>query len=205
MTEREHGYERGWYRYGFETMEFTDRTIHCGGADIGISLAFNRGQGAPHIACGIVYPGAERPPIGMHIHRDEPSKEDLEEWYIIIEGHGIMHFTNGDSVAFGPGDLLACYPGTGHSTEALGDQPVRLVSITPSMYSTKSPNIDTPPEHFDPRIHVIETNETKNPLSAECTVCGAKWARPDDDGGSDSIGTWSVEHACTSKFEPLHI
>jgi len=206
MAEREQGYDRGWCRYGFDTMEFGERTIHGGGADIGISLAFNRGAGKAHVAYGIVYPGhGEAPPIGMHIHRDDPTGEDLEEWYVIIDGTGIQRFTNGDSVEFGPGDLIAVYPGTGHSLEVTGDKPVRLVSITPKMYTTPAPASDTPPERFEPRIRVLTTDETKNPLTAECSECGAAWERPADDRGANTIATWSVEHECTAPFTPVHL
>jgi mannose-6-phosphate isomerase-like protein (cupin superfamily) len=206
MAEREHGYERGWYRYGFDTMPFIERTIHGGGADIDISLAFNRGVGKPHIAFGIIYPGrGETPAIGMHIHRDEPSGEDLEEWYVIIDGTGIQRFSNGDSVEFGPGDLIACYPGTGHSLEATGDKPVRIVSITPKMFTSRSPVLDPEPERFEPRIHVRTTDETKNPITAECSDCGAMWERPENDRGANTIATWSVEHECTRPFTPLQV
>src|SRR4051794_40517596 len=111
--EHEHGYDRGWFRYGFNTMPFISRTVHNGGSEMTFSLAFNRGPFKPYAALGIIEPGGELPDIGMHIHRDEPSGEDVEEWYIMIEGTGIQRFTNGDSVEVGPGDMIACYPGTG--------------------------------------------------------------------------------------------
>src|SRR5947207_3774512 len=163
----EHGYDRGWHRYGFDTMEFSERTIHGGGADIGISLAFNRGVGKAHIAFGVIYPGrGETPAIGLHIHRDEPTGEDLEEWYVIVDGEGIQRFTNGDSVKFGRGDLIACYPGTGHSLEATGHKPVKLVSITPKMYTATSRQpVEVLPDPFQPRIHVLTTTEAKNPIT----------------------------------------
>jgi uncharacterized cupin superfamily protein len=200
----EHGYDRGWFRYGFDTMPFTERSVHGGGADIGFSLAFNRGVGKPHIAFGIVYPGSAEPPIGMHIHRDDPSGEDLEEWYIIVDGTGIQRFTNGDSVAVGPGDLIACYPGTGHSLEVTGEDPIRLISITPRMFTNRTPAIEGP-EGVEPRIRVLETDETKNPLRAECAECGATWERPDDDRGANTIADWSVEHDCTAQFTALEM
>ena len=205
MNERDQGYDRGWYRYGFGTMEFNQRSIHGGGADIGISSAFNRGAGKASIAYGVVYPGASSPPIGMHIHRDEPSGEDLEEWYVIVDGTGVMRFSNGDSVEFGPGDLLACYPGTGHSLEATSDEPVRLLSITPATFTSSSATvIDVLPERFKPRIEVIAIDSTKNPLSAKCSVCGSTWERPDDDRGANSLPAWSVQHQCTQPFTPIH-
>jgi quercetin dioxygenase-like cupin family protein len=205
MAEPDHGYERGWHRYGFESMEFIERTVHGGAADISVSLAFNRGPGKPHIALGIVYPGAEGPSIGMHIHRDDPTGEDLEEWYVIVSGRGIMNFSNGDSVAFVPGDLLATYPGTGHSIEATGDEPVRLVSITPKMFTLPpGRHVDDCPERFEPRVRVLTTDETKNPLTAECADCGATWERPRDDRGAGTLPVWSVEHPCSKPFAAIH-
>jgi mannose-6-phosphate isomerase-like protein (cupin superfamily) len=208
MAEREHGYDRGWYRYSFETEELADRAIHGGGAEIGVRNFINRGYGKPHISFGVIYPerAGPSPAIGLHIHRDEPTGEDLEEWYIIVDGTGIQRFTNGDSVEFGPGDVIACYPGTGHSLEATGDAPVRLVSVTPKMFSsTVARPSDEWPERFTPRIHVLTTTEAKNALTAECTECGATWKRPEDDFGSNTLADWSVEHECTKPFTPIHV
>ena len=207
MTERYHGYDRGWYRYSFETEEFADLAIHGGGAEIGVVNILNRGYGKPHISYGIIYPDrrGESPAIGLHIHRDDPTMEDLEEWYIIIDGTGIQRFTNGDSVEFGPGDVIACYPGTGHSLEATGDVPVRLVSITPRMFTANWSAVDAWPERFAPRIHVLTTEDSKNPLTAECSDCGATWERPEGDLGGNTLADWSIEHACSKPFKPLHV
>ena len=207
MADPDHGYERGWHRYGFESMDFIDRTVHGGSADISFSLAFNRGPGRPHISLGVVYPGdADKPAIGMHIHRDGPSGEDLEEWYVIVSGRGVMNFSNGDSVSFVPGDLLATYPGTGHSIVATGDEPVRLVSITPKMFTLPPErHVDAWPETFEPRMRVLTTDETKNPLTVEFSDFGAKWRRPDDDRGANTLAVWSVEHECTKQFAPRHL
>jgi mannose-6-phosphate isomerase-like protein (cupin superfamily) len=207
MDERYHGHDRGWYRYAFDTEPFVDRAIHGGGSEIGVVNFLNRGYDQPHISYGIVYPErrGDSPAIGLHIHRDEPTMEDLEEWYIIIEGTGIQRFTNGDSVEFGPGDVIACYPGTGHSLEATGDTPVRFVSITPRMFTANWSRVDAWPETFEPRIRVLTIEDSMNPLTAECTDCGAKWQRPPDDVGGNSLADWSVEHSCTAHFTALHV
>ena len=137
--------------------------------------------------------------------RIEPSSEDLEEWYVIIEGTGVMRFSNGDSVSFRPGDRLAVYPGTGHSVVATGDEPVRLLVITPKMWTLEDPRSPTtPPERFEPRIRVLTTDEPLNPITAECSVCGARWERPADDQAANGLPVWAVEHECTEQFVPVH-
>jgi hypothetical protein len=140
----------------------------------------------------------------MHVHRDDPSGKDVEEWYIIIEGAGTMRFTNGDSVEVGPGDLIATYPGTGHSLEATGDKPVKLLAIAPEMFTTGLPP-DEWPETWEPRIRVLATTEDKNPTSAECVDCGALWERPEDDFGSNTLPVWAVEHGCRKRVTPVHL
>jgi mannose-6-phosphate isomerase-like protein (cupin superfamily) len=207
MPERDHGYDRGWYRYGFETQQFVDRAIHGGGTEIGVANLINRGYARPHISYGIVYPErrGDSASVGLHIHRDDPTMEDVEEWYIVIDGTGVQRFTNGDSVDVGPGDLIACYPGTGHSLEATGEAPLRFVSITPRMFTANWSVVDSWPETFEPRMHVLTTDESKNPLTAECSDCGATWTRPDGDRGGNTLADWSVDHACTRPFEPVHV
>ena len=125
MADTDHGYERGWCRYGFDTLDFEPLAIHSGAGELDFTVAFNRGPGKPQICFMVIPPETPQPAVGLHIHRDEPSGEDLEEWYVIIEGTGVMRFTNGDSVSFRAGDLLGVYPGTGHSVVATGDEAVR--------------------------------------------------------------------------------
>jgi mannose-6-phosphate isomerase-like protein (cupin superfamily) len=208
MAEREHGYERGWFRYGFDHMVFNkDRPIHSGAAVSDTAGAFSRGVGNPQCTFAISYPGSETPPVGMHIHRDVLTGEEVEEWYVIIDGTGVMRFTNGDSVAFGPGDLVATYPGTGHSLEVTGDQPVRFMAITPKLFTRpgEGPTRDPWPESFDTRIRILTTNEMNNPLTAECTDCGATWERPEGDEGAHTLAPWAAEHTCSSSHAALHL
>src|SRR5881398_2970298 len=113
MTERQLGYDRGWHRFGFDTMDFQPMRAHSGGSDIDVSLVYDRGAFKPFIAYCVIPPGGETPALGLHVHRDVPTGKDVEEWYLIVEGTGIQRFTNGDSVEFSAGDLLATYPGTG--------------------------------------------------------------------------------------------
>jgi mannose-6-phosphate isomerase-like protein (cupin superfamily) len=208
MAQREHGYDRGWCRYSFDTEEFADRAIHGGGTEIGVVNFINRGYREAHISYGVIYPERrqEWPAIGLHVHRDNPTGEDSEEWYIIVEGTGIQRFTNGDSVEFVPGDVIACYPGTGHSIEATGDQPVRFVSVTPKMFRWREPRpFDPWPEKFEPRIRVLTATDAGNALTAECADCGSTWERSEHDFGSNLLADWAVEHECTKPHTPLRL
>lgn len=205
MTDTDHGYGRGWVRYGFDTLDLKPFNIHSGAADLDFTVAFNRGPMEPQLCFMIIPPGTPQPAVGLHIHRDGPSRDDLEEWYVIIEGTGVMRFTNGDSVAFRSGDVLGVYPGTGHSVVAAGDGPVRLLVITPKMWTLDDPmSPTTPPETFAPRIRVLTTNEPLNPITAECSVCGARWEQPADDPASEGLPAWAAEHECTEQFVPLN-
>ena len=205
MADTDHGYERGWCRYGFDTLDFEPLAIHSGAGELDFTVAFNRGPGKPQICFMIIPPETPQPAVGLHIHRDEPSGEDLEEWYVIIDGTGVMRFSNGDSVSFRPGDLLGVYPGTGHSVVATGDEPVRLLVITPKMWTLEAPRSPTtPPETFEPRIRVLTTDEPLNPITAECSVCGARWERSADDQAANGLPVWAVEHECTEQFVPVH-
>ena len=130
----------------------------------------------------------------MHIHRSAELGKDVEEWYIIIEGTGVQRFTNGDSVYFGPGDLIAVYPGTGHSLEVTGDQPVKMIGILPEVYTTVNPDAPSWPETWNPRVRALSRSETLNPTTAECSDCGQVWERPEPDSGSNTLAPWADDH-----------
>jgi mannose-6-phosphate isomerase-like protein (cupin superfamily) len=187
----DHTYERGWHRYGFDNMEFTERAIHGATIPITLKLALNRGLFKPHISFATVEPTETEQTIGMHIHRDLPTNTDVEEWYIIIDGKAVMTFSNGDTVDLGAGDMIATYPGTGHSFRAT--ETCRLISITPQMFTSRSP-VDEAPEQWNPRIYVSEVNDAMNALKAQCTVCSEEWTRPDDDLGSNTLPVWARQH-----------
>jgi mannose-6-phosphate isomerase-like protein (cupin superfamily) len=195
----DHGDKHGWNRYGFDNLAFTRRRIHGSDDEIGVRLAFNRGVGGAHVSFGVIPPHTGAPGIGMHIHRDVPTDTDVEEWYIIIDGEGVMTFSNGDTVHAGPGDMLVVHPGTGHSFQTVGDVPVRLISITPTMYTSDSP-VDEPVE-FKPRIQVTDVDASMNPNEARCADCDAVWERPPDDRGSNTLPVWAREHECTPAME----
>jgi mannose-6-phosphate isomerase-like protein (cupin superfamily) len=204
MSGRDLGFDRGWYRFGFETMDFHPMKVHGGTVDVDVALAFDRGAGKPFVAFCVIPPGGETPALGLHTHLDEPSGKEIEEWYLIVDGTGIQRFTNGDSVEFGPGDMIATYSGTGHSLQVTGDRPVKLVAIAPAMFTTGLPP-DEWPETWEPRIRVLAESPGKNPLSAECADCGAAWQQPEDDPASNTLSTWAVEHDCTSPAAPVHL
>lgn len=192
----DHAYDRGWKKYGFNSLEFQVANVHGSSEPMSVAVAFHRGVGAPHISFGVVPPGTERQPIGMHVHRDVPTGDDVEEWYVIIDGHGEMTFSNGDVVDVGPGDLVTTYPGTGHSFRTTGAKPVRLVAIVPRMFTNAAP-VDELPGSFKSSVEVtdIET-ATMNPVTATCRVCGRVWRKPADDTGSETLADWSRTHVC---------
>jgi mannose-6-phosphate isomerase-like protein (cupin superfamily) len=191
----EHSYNQGWKRYRFEEVPFETKQIHGSVVPIQVRNLFNRGTGQPHISMGVIPPSGAVEAIGMHVHRDLPAASDVEEWYIVIEGRGVMTFSNGDEAHVGPGDLIVIYPGTGHSFRALSEEPVRLISITPVMY-TAPIRVTDYPSHFDPDIIVGEVNEHMNPLTAECARCLRRWARPQDDQASATLPVWARDHGC---------
>lgn len=195
----DHTYEAGWHRYGFDNMEFVERAIHGADVPITLKLAINRGLFKPHISFAVIEPTETEQTIGMHIHRDLPTNIDVEEWYIIIDGKAVMTFSNGDTVDVGKGDMIATYPGTGHSFRAV--ETVHLISITPQMFTSRSP-AEAAPEKFSPRIYVSDVNDSMNALRAECTVCGAVWNRPDDDKGSNTLPVWARHHAGDHTEDP---
>jgi mannose-6-phosphate isomerase-like protein (cupin superfamily) len=200
MTDPEYG--RGWQRFGFDTLDFFSTRVHSGPVDVDVAIAFDRGIGRPMVAYVVIPPGGEAPAIATHVHRSEALGKDVEEWYVIIEGTGVQRFTNGDEVTFGPGDLIAVYPGTGHSLQVTGDQPVKMLGILPELFAPATPAPVAPPDRWEPRIEVLTTTENLNPLTARCTDCGAAWERPGDDPGSDSLPVWAGEHACTPAPSP---
>ena len=190
----DHGYERGWTRYGFDNLPFTERAIHGSSVPIGVHRVFHRGTGKAHTSFGIIHPSSQAEAIGMHVHRDLPTGTDVEEWYIIIDGRGVMTFSTGETVDVGAGDLVMVHPGTGHSFRAVGDAPVRLISITPEMYSTDSP-VDDYPAAFRPPVEIVTVDPaTMNPLSARCRDCGAIWKRPAGDRPSATLAVWARDH-----------
>ncbi|MDR1426508.1 MAG: cupin domain-containing protein, partial [Bifidobacteriaceae bacterium] len=172
-TSMDHAHARGWQRYGFDNLAFRKAAIHGSSVEIDVTQAFDRGLWQPHISFAVIPPDTAEEAIGMHIHRDMPTQTDVEEWYIVVEGHGEMTFSNGDTVECGPGDMVAIWPGTGHSFRAIGG-PLKLISITHRMFSYREPReIDPWPEDFSPKIKVNEADDLMVALSATCTVCKA--------------------------------
>jgi mannose-6-phosphate isomerase-like protein (cupin superfamily) len=206
MTMADPGYDRGWKRFGFDTMDFSPQRVHSGAGEVDVAIAIDRGVGMPFVAYVVVPPGVrEAPPLGMHVHRSQILGRDVEEWYIIIDGTGIQRFTNGDSVEFGPGDLIAVYPGTGHSLEVTGDRPVKMLGVMTELFQRVHPDHAEWPESWQPRIRVLTTTDTLNPTVAECTDCGETWERPDGDAGSNTLPVWAAEHECNRQAAAVHL
>jgi len=195
MDAIEHDFQRGWKRYGFDNLPFSKSAIHGSDQEVSVCRIFDRGYKKAHISFATVYP-SETDAIGMHMHRDLQTKEDMEEWYIIIDGEAETSFSNGDTVECKSGDMIAIYPGTGHSFRAING-PCRIISITPEMfhYINEPPEYDRFPEQFDPQIVVTEINpESLCALKAICSECGAEWVCPTDDNCSSTLSVWAREH-----------
>ena len=193
---------RGWRRVGFRTLDLRPARFHGGSVDIEASIAFHQGLGRPLVAYVVIQPGAPALPIGMHMHPSAALGREIEEWYIIIDGTGIQRFTNGDSVEFGPGDLIAVYPGTGHSLEVTGDRAVRLVAVQPEAGGAEGADWAEP---GPPRIRVLTMSDEFNPLTAECAECGSTWKQPRGDFGSNSLPGWAANHGCTSPVPTVNL
>ena len=192
MSRIDHEYARGWQRYGFDNQTLAERTVHGASTPIPMIIALSRGRWQPQVSFAVVPPDTDGQAIGMHVHRDDPTGEDVEEFYIFIEGRGEMTFSNGDVVEVGPGDLVTTYPGTGHSFRALGG-PVKLIVVTPRMFLSTTP-ADDYPEEFAPRIRALEVDDVKVVVRAVCTDCGAEWERPSDDLAATGLAVWAREH-----------
>lgn len=189
-------HEHGWTKFSFDEAEFSERRVHGSAVPVRVRTLFNRGRGLPFAAAGIIPPTAAEPGIGLHIHRDLDRGADVEEWYIIVGGRGVMRFSNGDSVEVGPGDFVATYAGTGHSLRAVGDDQIRMISITPEMFfDTRVTEIL--PARPAPAIRVTAVDTaTMGPVSARCSRCGLTWQRPVGSSDSNALADWALAHGC---------
>ncbi|MDR1028331.1 MAG: cupin domain-containing protein [Clostridiales Family XIII bacterium] len=192
MKKTDHCYERGWRRYGFDNLTFKDKTLHGSDEPVSVSNAVNRGLNEAHISFAVIRP-TDREAIGMHIHRDVPTDDDREEWYVIIDGEAEQTFSNGDVVRCHAGDLIDIYPGTGHSIRAVNG-PCRIISITPKMFDYGHAAPDEYPKRFDPKIRIEEVDDVCCVVRAVCTECGAEWRRPEGAGGATALSAWAREH-----------
>jgi hypothetical protein len=194
MERIDHQYERGWKRYGFDNQPFETKMLHGSEETISVYSSFKRGLHKPHITFAEIGSTSDEA-IGMHIHRDEPTGDDFEEWYVIIDGTAEMTFSNGDVVLCHAGDLLVTYPGTGHSFRAV-DGTCRIISICPEAfrYGDIPVQTDVYPEKFDPRIRVSEMDNKLCAVHAVCTVCGAEWHRSEGDPETAALPVWSKSH-----------
>lgn len=69
----------------------------------------------------VIPPGAS---IGEHRH-DEPA---MEEWYLCLEGEGIMTL-DGKDITMKPGDVSVCRTGGSHGLRNAGEKELRLIVI----------------------------------------------------------------------------
>jgi mannose-6-phosphate isomerase-like protein (cupin superfamily) len=191
------GYEHGWARFSFAEPEFSERRVHGSTVPIRVRALFNRGRGQPFVSAGIIPATSPEPGIGLHVHRDLDRAADVEEWYIIVAGRGVMRFSNGDSVDVGPGDFITTYPGTGHSLQATGEDHLRMISITPQMFFD-APVTEILPARPAPAVAVVAVDSaTMGPVRALCARCGLTWERPADRADSNVLADWARAHGCT--------
>jgi mannose-6-phosphate isomerase-like protein (cupin superfamily) len=200
----DHQYERGWQRYGFDNQQFEAKAGHGSKTTISSVLAFNRGLGKPHVTFSLIPPNTTGLGLGLHVHRNLTTGKDAEVWFLIVEGHGEMTFTNGDVVNCGPGDLITSYPGTGHSFRAI-EGSVKVIAIAPEMYTFPDDSETTNfPEDFSPRIRILEFDDGSMCVRhAVCSVCGSEWHRPDYDQEAATLPIWARnhQHLCETEDE----
>jgi mannose-6-phosphate isomerase-like protein (cupin superfamily) len=190
-------YERGWRRYSFE--EPAAREVRAHGADIVIraASAVNRGPGELQMSLLELPPHGEGDAIGLHIHRDVPTGEDVEEVYIILEGLGTMTFTTGEKVGLAPGHVVTTYPGTGHSVRVTGAAPMRIVVVVPHAFRIdgSAGPVDVFPDMFAPRIRVTKCDpRSMSPQEALCSSCGGAWRT----APGDELPHWAASHECAT-------
>jgi mannose-6-phosphate isomerase-like protein (cupin superfamily) len=188
---------QGWTKFSFDETQFRERRVHGSSVPIRVRALFNRGRGLPFVSAGIIPPTIAEPGIGLHVHRDLDRAADVEEWYIVLAGRGVMRFSNGDSVQVGAGDFITTYAGTGHSLQAVGDDQIRMISITPEMFMDAQVT-EVLPARPAPAIDVTAVDTaTMGPLSARCSRCGLTWQRPAGSADSNPLADWAQAHGCT--------
>lgn len=69
----------------------------------------------------VIPPGAS---IGVHRH-DEP---ELEEWYLCLEGQGVMTL-DGQEIVMKPGDVSVCRTGGSHGLRNIGEKDLRIIVV----------------------------------------------------------------------------
>jgi mannose-6-phosphate isomerase-like protein (cupin superfamily) len=191
------GYAQGWTKFSFDETEFSERQVHGSAVPIRVRALFNRGRGLPFVSAGIIPPTTAEPGIGLHVHRDLDRAADVEEWYIIVAGRGVMRFSNGDSVEVGAGDFITTYAGTGHSLQAAGDDQILMISITPEMFFDTQVT-EILPARPAPEIDVTAVDTvTMGPVSARCSRCGLTWERDAGSADSNLLVDWARAHGCT--------
>lgn len=199
MTNDQH-YGRGWQGYSFGSATMHEVKAHGAQTAIRAASAFNRGPGRLQMSLLELPAGVAEDSIGLHIHRDFPTGRDVEEIYILVEGEGVMTFSNGDVVSMGPGDFVTTYPGTGHAFRVTGNRTARIVVVVPEAFRSDRPPVpfDEFPDEFAPKIRIVSCHPTSmTPVGAECRVCGEAWSVDGVEIGEESLSQWASQHLCT--------
>ena len=65
---------------------------------------------------------------GAHTHAADDPKDDYEELYYVLSGHGVAIFTD-EEVPLAPGDALLVPTDVDHGLANRGDEPLRIVLV----------------------------------------------------------------------------
>lgn len=193
-------YRRGWQSYSFERATMHEVKAHGAQSAIRASAAFNRGPGKLQMSLLEIPSGVKEDSIGLHIHRDFPTGRDVEEIYILVEGEGVMTFTNGDETSMRPGDIITTYPGTGHAFRVVGEHTARMIVVVPEAFRSDRPpaSIDDFPTEFVPQIRIVSCHPTAmSPVEAECRACGATWSVHGCGVVDAGLPEWAAHHECS--------
>lgn len=192
-------YGRGWQAYSFDNATMHEVKAHGAKTAIGAAAAFNRGPGRLQMSLLEIPAGVAGDSIGLHIHRDFPTGRDVEEIYILVDGEGVMTFSNGDEVSLCPGDFVTTYPGTGHAFQVAGDRTARIIVIVPEGFRSDAPSApaDEFPDEFEPTIRIISCHPTfMTPVEAECRKCHDAWTVDVGSPGGEGLSHWAAQHVC---------
>ncbi len=71
-------------------------------------------------------PGATE---GRHTHPADNPRDNWEELYYVLSGHGVATFDDGEEVPLAPGEALLVPVDVDHGLENRGDEPLRIVLV----------------------------------------------------------------------------
>lgn len=121
-TERRVRYWRANDREGARSRA----AIHAGAGVISVTSLFDgKTTTGVHVHVWELPPGATE---GRHTHRGDDPRDNWEEVYYVVSGHGVATFDDGE-VRLAPGDALLVPVDVDHGLENRGDEPLRIVLV----------------------------------------------------------------------------